>query len=376
MADLSTTVCGIRFPNPVWTAAGPGGADGAMLLRAARGGAGALVAKTISVQPARVPAPNIVSPFPGSLLNAELWSEIDFRRFIDVELPLARQAGLPVIASVGYSAQDLALLGRELEKEKVAEAVEFSIHYTGKDPATLRSLASALKENVSVPVLAKLSPSVSDLEGTIRALEGVVDGFVAINSVGPALDFDLETRRPTLGSRDGRGWLSGRAILPVGLHFVAAIAALTRKPVVGVGGIRTAEDVVKYLMAGASAVQVCTLAVLQGQGVYGALAAKLGAWMDAHGFASLPELIGLFASAAAAEGREAAASSAAQGRLFPRIDAEACTLCGLCERSCLHEAIRFVDKQFQLDRDACVSCGLCCSLCPADALELTTEDNP
>jgi dihydroorotate dehydrogenase subfamily 1 len=370
MADLSTTVCGIRFPNPIWTAAGPGGADGRMLLRAARGGAGGLVAKTISVEPARVPTPNIVSPFPGSLLNAELWSELDFRRFIDVELPLARQAGLPVIASVGYTARDLALLGRELEKAKVAEAVEFSIHYTGKDPATLQGLASALKDSVSVPVLAKLSPSVSDLEGTIRALESAVDGFVAINSVGPALDFDLETRRPTLGSRDGRGWLSGRAILPVGLHFVAAIAALTRKPVIGVGGIRTAEDVVKYLMAGASAVQVCTLAVLQGQGVYGELAAKLAAWMDDHGFARLPELIGLF-------GRDAAAGEPAPaGRLFPRIDAAACTLCGLCERSCLHEAIRFVDKQFQLDRGACVSCGLCCSLCPADALELTSEDEP
>ena len=63
MADLRTEVCGVEFPNPVWTAAGPGGADGPMLLRAARGGAGALVAKTISVRPAEVPTPNIISPF-------------------------------------------------------------------------------------------------------------------------------------------------------------------------------------------------------------------------------------------------------------------------------------------------------------------------
>ena len=83
MADLKTTIFGIEFPNPVWTAAGPGGADSAMLLRAARGGAGALVAKTISVEGARVPTPNISSPFSGSLLNAELWSEHDYRHFID-----------------------------------------------------------------------------------------------------------------------------------------------------------------------------------------------------------------------------------------------------------------------------------------------------
>jgi dihydroorotate dehydrogenase subfamily 1 len=372
MADLSTTLCGIRFPNPIWTAAGPGGADGQMLLRAARGGAGGLVAKTISVEPARVPVPNIVSPFAGSLLNAELWSQLSYRRFIEEELPKARKAGLPLIASVGYSAQDLAFLGQELEKARVADAVEFSIHYTGKDPATLKGLASALKDSVSVPVLAKLSPSLGDLEAPVRALEGVVDGFVAINSVGPALDFDIETRRPLLGSRDGRGWLSGRAILPVGLHFVATIAGLTDKPVVGVGGIRGAQDVIKYLMAGASAVQVCSLAVLQGQGVYGALAAKLAAWMDAHRFATLPELIGLLHRDGAAR---AVQEEAGEGglRLYPVIDAEACTLCGLCERSCLHEAIHFVDKEFRLDRTACVSCGLCCSLCPADALELKAE---
>ncbi|MBN1836788.1 MAG: hypothetical protein JW820_13115, partial [Spirochaetales bacterium] len=216
MAELQTTVCGIGFPNPIWTAAGPGGADGEMLLRAARGGAGGLVAKTISLRPAEVPTPNIISPFAGSLLNAELWSELSYRQFIDRELPMARQAGMPIVASVGYSAEDLALLGAELEKAAVADAVEFSIHYVGKDPQTLASLARALKGTVSIPVLAKLSPAVTDLETTIRTLEAEVDGFVAVNSVGPALDFDPESGRPFLGSPDGRGWLSGSAILPVG----------------------------------------------------------------------------------------------------------------------------------------------------------------
>ena len=376
MADLTTTVCGIEFPNPVWTAAGPGGADGEMLLRAARGGAGGLVAKTISVRPARVPTPNIVSPFAGSLLNAELWSELPYRQFIDRELPLAREAGIPIVASVGYTAEELALLGAELQKAGVADAVEFSIHYVGKDPETLASLARALKGSVSIPVLAKLSPAVMDLEATIGTLEAEVDGFVAVNSVGPALDFDPDTGRPLLGSRDGRGWLSGGAILPVGLHFVAAISALTPKPVIGVGGVRRAVDVVKYLMAGASAVQVCSLAVLKGQEVYGKLARELSDWMDARGYASVSELRGRYARALAEREREWEREGR-QGRrtpaLFPAIDPEACTLCGLCERSCIHRAIRFEDRQFLLDRKLCVSCGLCCSLCPVDALAMEPE---
>jgi dihydroorotate dehydrogenase subfamily 1 len=363
MADLKTRICGIEFPNPVWTAAGPGGADAAMLLRAARGGAGGLVAKTISLEGAQVPTPNISSPLSGSLLNAELWSERDYRSFIEGELSQLRGAGPPVIASVGYSAEDLTVLGRDLEAAGVADAVEFSIHYVGKDPENLRRLAGALKENVSVPVLAKLSPGISDLEATIRILEGIVDGFVAINSVGPALDFDIETRQPRMGSGDGRGWLSGAAILPVALHYVEAISSITDKPVIGVGGVRRAEDVVKHLMAGASAVQVCSLAVLKGQEVYGKLAAGLSEWLDGHGFRQVGEIVGLFE-------RQEPARAGETG--FPLIDYDRCNLCLICERSCIHRAIHFEEEKFHLDEECCVRCGLCCSLCPKSALSLET----
>ncbi len=366
MADVKTTICGIDFPNPVWTAAGPGGADAQMLLRAARGGAGGLVAKTISLEGARVPFPNIISPFSGSLLNAELWSEHGYLHFIGRELPKVREAGIPVIASVGYSAEELALLGKELDRAGAVDAVEFSIHYVGKEPENLKRLASALKDNVGVPVLAKLSPAVTDLEAVVRILEDVVDGFVAINSVGPALDFDIETRQPLLGSEDGRGWLSGGAILPVALHYVEAIASLTDKPVIGAGGVRRVEDVVKHLMAGASAVQVCSLAVLKGQEVYGKLAADLSKWLDSHGFRTVREIVGLYRK----ERREPVQ---AEARLFPQFDEELCNLCLLCERSCIHQAIHFEDKEFHLDRTRCLSCGLCCSLCPKVALSLVPE---
>ena len=363
MADLKTTIWGIEFPNPVWTAAGPGGADAEMLLRAARGGAGALVAKTISVKGARVPAPNISSPLSGSLLNAELWSEHEYRRFIDKELARVREAGVPVIASVGYSAEELAVLGKELEAAGVADAVEFSIHYVGKDPENLKRLAGALKENLTVPVLAKLSPGIGDLEGAVRILDDIVDGFVAVNSVGPALDFDIETRQPLLGSADGRGWLSGAAILPVALHFVEAIASMTAKPVIGVGGVRRVQDVVKHLMAGASAVQVCSLAVLKGQEVYGRLAEELSRWLDAHRFGQVRNIVGLYR-------RERAEAGQMREPGFPEIDYDLCNFCLLCERSCIHRAIAFEDKEFHLDRARCVRCGLCCSLCPKSALSL------
>ncbi len=369
MADLQTTICGIEFPNPILTAAGPTSADAEMLERAARGGAGGLVAKTISVKPAVVPIPNIASPFSGSLLNAELWSEIPYQKFIDTELRAARKLGLPLIASVGYTPEDLARLGRALQKAKVVDAVEFSIHYVGKDAETLRELALALKENIDVPVLAKLSPSVFDLAAVITTLNPIVDGFVAINSLGPALDFDIETRRPYLGSEDGRGWLSGHAILPVGLHFVEAISSLSDKPVIGVGGIRSVKDAVKYIMAGAAAVQICSLPILKGQDIYGKLAAQLSKWMDDHGYQDIDSLRGAYKR----QPKRPQYFLNQGPQLYPKIIYEKCTYCNLCVKSCVHNAIVFADKRFILDPQICVSCGLCSSVCPTHALPMEDE---
>jgi len=366
MANIKTKIFEIEFPNPIWTAAGPTAADAAMLKRAADGGAGGLVTKTISVKPAKVPIPNITSPFAGSLLNAELWSEMEYQKFIDDELPKIKALGKPVIVSLGYSPEDFSILGRAVETSGCADAIEFSIHYVGKDVDNLIRTANALKNSTSLPIIAKFSPSIADLEAAVKALDKIVDGFAAINSVGPALDFDIETLQPYLGSADGRGWLSGRAILPIGLHFVAAISQLTDKPVIGVGGIRTVEDVVKYIMAGASAVQVCSLAVLKGQEVYGKLEEKLASWMEKHGYPDIESLRSIYHS----QKKEKFYILGEGVQLHPQWISEKCTLCLICEKSCVHRAISFPNDIFQLEKEKCVSCGLCASLCPTDALKM------
>lgn len=366
MADLTTTICNITFPNPIWTAAGPTAADAAILARAAKGGAGGLVTKTLSVQPANVPVPNIHSPFAGSLINAELWSEMEYNLFIENELPRIKALGLPVIASVGYSPQDLEILGRALEKSGLIDAVEFSIHYVEKGAENLKRTAVALKENVSVPVFAKLSPSISDVEAVVSALESHVDGYIAINSLGPALDFDIHTLQPYLGSDDGRGWLSGRAILPVGLHFVALLSQLTEKPVIGVGGIRHVIDVIKYLFAGASAVQVCSYAILKGQYVYGELASQLAKWMEENGYPTIESMRGAFHK----REKQRPKHLGEHPKVAPAFIKARCNYCNLCVKSCVHQAIHFVNDEFVVDIKKCVSCGLCASLCPKNALEI------
>jgi dihydroorotate dehydrogenase subfamily 1 len=371
MNILKTNVFGLTANNPLFTAAGPTAANYDLLKNAVDGGAGGIVTKTISVKPAKVPVPNIYSTAPGSLINAELWSEYDYKYFIDVELPKIKSLGVPVILSLGYTASDMLELGSYLKNNNNFDAVEFSIHYVSKDISNITDIASSIKENIAVPVIAKFSPSIGDIAGLVKALEPIVDGFAAINSVGPTYDFDINTLKPYMGSIDGRGWLSGRAILPIGLHFVATIAANTKKPVFGVGGIRTHEDVIKYLMAGARAVQICSHAILNGPTVYEKINKNIVKWLEQHSYNSLDDIIGLMTNYKL----EKVNYLLDTPEIKPVWNENNCNLCKSCATVCTHNAITFNDKKLMIDYNKCVSCGLCTTTCPHNALTLCEINN-
>ena len=136
----------------------------------------------------------------------------------------------------------------------------------------------------------KVSPSTPNIEELAIRAASYVDAFVAINSVGPALDFDIETPHATLGSKNSFGWLSGPAIRPIALRIVSQIASVQPKPVIGVGGIASGADAIQFFMAGASLVQVCTAAILKGASVYGAIADDMKTWLEKHGYASAEDI--------------------------------------------------------------------------------------
>ena len=138
----------------------------------------------------------------------------------------------------------------------------------------------------------KISPGFPALEELVKEAEPVVDAFVAVNSYGPALDFDPVRCRPQLGSAWGQGWMSGRPLQPIALGIVCRLARIISKPIIGVGGISTGEDAVKFLMAGASLVQVCTAAISEGPAAYGRIAGEISEWLDQNGYKNLPEITG------------------------------------------------------------------------------------
>ena len=357
---MEIAISGIKFRNPILTAAGPTSCSGDVLLRAAKGGAGGLVTKTICPRRAQVPHPNIACLRQGrpseGLINAETWSEIPYERWLDRELKVAKSSDLAVIASIGYTADELAFLGPKVEKAGV-DGIEFSIHYIEKDIKTLTETAKALRDSVTIPIFAKMSPAVANVKIMAKSLAPIVDGFVAVNTIGPVFAMDPKTKRPLLG--EPFGWLSGPPLKPIALRFIAEIASVVATPIMGVGGISSGIDAVEHIMAGASAVQICTAALFHGPEIYGRVAGELASYMDENGYGSIDDLRGL----ALREKNELGEK--------PKIGEE-CNGCGICERACPAQAIS-IEKigksgRGRVSEERCTRCGLCISICPVRAV--------
>jgi len=362
MADISVEINGIKFKNPVMPAAGPNVRNARMMLAAIDGGAGGIVSKTVSIKPADDKRPTIRKAICRGLVNSETWSELPIEKML-VELAEVKNAGVPLIVSIGYKPGEVAKLGELIENEIAPDGFEFSTHYTGKSIEPLVEVARSLRSAVEAPIWMKISPNTPDIEALAIAVSEYVDAFVAINSFGPVLDFDIENPIPELGSDYGQGWLSGPPILPIALRIVYQILSVRDKPVIGVGGISKGVDAIKFIMAGASAVQVCSAAIRSGHSVYGKIAAEIGDWLETHGYSSIEKIGGLYKK------------RLGEQRTFDRIpvmsiDPEKCTGCKACIERCIQGAIYMKNETAAVIAENCIGCGFCQDFCPQSAMQL------
>jgi len=364
MADLKTNIGGLEIENPFILASGPLSYDGRAIVRAHRAGAGAVVTKTISSVPAENPIPHIARVGNG-LINGEKWSDLPSERWIETEVPLAKDGGASVIASVGLSPKDVVAFALPLARAG-ADALEV-VSYDGK---ALVPMVQQAVRRVDIPVFAKVSANWPDVVDVAHAcLKNGAAAITAIDSMGPALRINLEKRAPLLGS--GHGWLTGQAIFPFALRIVSEIALATGASIVGTGGIWEVDDVFEMVMAGAHAVGICSLAILRGTTIFSDLAEKLSARLQTFGYRNLDEAIG--AALPTLRSYEQPESGLPAGERTARaafafvLNEERCVDCGICVQVCPYEA-RMNPRE--VDSARCRLCGLCASTCPRGALEL------
>ncbi len=299
VAELGTTLAGVPLRNPFLLASGIWGESGESLAGAWRAGAGGVVTKSIGSTP-RTGYPNPTVELYGrwGLLNAMGLPNPGIDAY-PLEVELARAAGATVIGSIfgGSAAEFATLAGRMADTGVAALELNLSCPHAegfgtevGGTPEDVEEIVRAVVRSVRLPVVAKITPNAGDPAGLAVAAERAGAAAVsAINTVR-ALAIDPTMRRPVLAH--GLGGLSGPAIKPVGLACVWQIFERVRIPIVGIGGISSAEDALEYLLAGARAVQVGTAVTFDGIGLFGRWPAELGRRLDALGFPSVEAAVG------------------------------------------------------------------------------------
>jgi dihydroorotate dehydrogenase (NAD+) catalytic subunit len=299
VADLAVRIGSLALRNPFLLASGIWGESGDSLAGAWAAGAGGVITKSIGGEPRLgYPNPTIETYAEWGLLNAMGLPNPGMDEY-PREIQIARTAGAAVIGSVfGGGAEEFARLARRMAETGVL-AIELNLSCphaegygteVGSDPTDVEEIVRAVVREVKVPVIAKITPNTPDPAALAVAAEtGGAAAVSAINTVR-ALAIDVELRRPVLAH--GLGGLSGPAIKPVGLACVWQIYERVSIPIIGVGGISTADDALEYIMAGARGLEVGTAVTREGIGIFGRLSSGLSARLDQLGIESVSDAVG------------------------------------------------------------------------------------
>ena len=302
--DLTTTVGPLRLSNPIATASGCFASGREMDRFVDVGGIGAVVVKSVTRAPRQgLPTPRMVET-PSGMLNAIGLQNPGVDRWLEDDLPWLVEHGATTVVSIaGDTVDDFVHVARRLRGAQGVDAIEVNlscpnVEHRGLvfalDPSASAELIRAVVRVADVPVLAKLSADASDVVAVASAVvDAGADGLTLINTIlGMAID--PITGRAELANT--YGGLSGPAIRPVAVRVVHQVhSALPEVPIVGCGGVRTVEDVVQFLRAGASAVAVGTGGFVDPFATE-TLRDGLAAWLAEHGHTSVRDLIGTVTS--------------------------------------------------------------------------------
>jgi len=296
---LKVDIGGLVLRNPVMTASGTFGFGREFESLVDLNQLGAVIVKGLSREPsAGNPPPRIVET-PCGLLNAIGLENIGIEAFIQEKLPYLKQFQTAVIVNVyGQSPEAYADVAARCENEAGIDALEVNISCPnvkaggvsfGVDPAAAAEVIAAVREKTGKPLIAKLSPNVTDIVCIAEAVASAGATAVSLINTITGMAVDISTRRPKLGNITGG--LSGPAIKPVALRMVWQVAAAVSLPVIGIGGIATWTDALEFMMVGASAVQVGT-ANFTNPAASMEIVEGLRGYLEKEGIARVSELVG------------------------------------------------------------------------------------
>ncbi len=399
-ASLKVTFCGVEFENPFCLSSSPVGNHAEMCARAFDAGWGGIVYKTLNVDESFkvvMPSPRLNSynyngnKFVG-LQNAEQISDRTLKDNLkDIADLKKRYPDKILISSImGFNDDDWILLAKESEKAG-ADMLELNFscpqmarrdagHRIGQDYEAVEHFTRVVKENCSIPVIAKMTPNITSMNPVaLAAKRGGADAISAINTIRAITDIDVDnlTPMPMIHGKSGITGFSGPAAKPIGMRFVSELYndKELNLPISAIGGIETWRDALHYILLGGMNIQVTTAIMRYGYRIVEDMKEGLLDYMNDRNIESLEEICGK-----AAEKLVDPSEFDIRYQVVSVIDEEKCIGCGQCYISCqdgANQAIIFdhEKRKASVDEKRCVGCTLCKHVCPVwDCITYKTVD--
>jgi dihydroorotate dehydrogenase (NAD+) catalytic subunit len=297
---VAVKFAGLDCASPIWTASGTFGYAKEFAGHLDFPRLGGIVTKGISPKPrGGNPLPRICETASG-MINSIGLENVGVEGFAEKKLPFLRTIGTSVVVNFfGETVEEYVACGHEIDRLEGVSALEMNVSCPnvkkggvefGTDPAVLRDLVQKCRAVMKKPLLVKLTPNCTDVVALARAaVEGGADGLSVINTIS-AMAIDARKRRPRIATVFGG--LSGPAIKPVALRMVHQVhRALPQVPISGIGGVASGEDVVEFLLAGATTVQVGTQSFAE-PGAAARILAELEQFLVEEKITDVRELIG------------------------------------------------------------------------------------
>ncbi len=390
--DLSIDFCGVKFKNPFLLSSSPVSNSAEMVAKSFDAGWSGVVFKTLNSGrlPIIHPSPRMHCVHYGSkremaVQNVEMISDRPLKDNLTELLYLKKNyPDHPIIASImGFFMDEWVYLAKAAE-DNGADMIELNFscphmciegagHKVGQAFQLLEGFTEAVKKAVSIPVMAKMTPNITDMnEPAMYAKNGGADAISAINTVRGISEVGLEdfVPRPKVFGKGAISGTSGPAVRPIGLNFIASMAQNKELglPLSGIGGIETWIDALEYMVLGASTIQVTTGIMHYGYRIVEDMIEGLTDFMAERGIDKVSELVGkalpnLYETEAFDLGRQGIA----------QYDMDLCIGCGQCYIVCTDAAGQAIEWDAQTRRpnlieDKCLSCMLCKFVCPVPEL--------
>ncbi len=302
MIDTKVNLGGLEMATPLTTASGTFGYGAEYLGAVDYSKLGAVTAKGIRLDPWPGNAMPRHAEVPGGLVNAIGLQGTGVEHFLKYTVPwYMKNVNIPMIANIwGGSVDEYAEVARRLTEAQAPAigALEMNVscpnvkaggHTFGQDPRVLSEVVAAVRQATTLPLIVKLAPNVPSIAPYVKACEDAgADALALINTI-PAMVIDIERRRPVLANKTGG--LSGRGIHPAAVKVVYDAHAVTKLPILAMGGVYEAKDAIEFLLAGATAVAVGT-AIFTNPNVVTEVHDGIVDYCARHGFSSVAALTG------------------------------------------------------------------------------------